>query len=53
MIAYQIEREMLRQQVSRASLAKSMGTSRAAVNRLLDPEINQSLCKHWKKRQRF
>ena len=38
MIAYQIERELLRQDVSRLQLAQAMGTSRAAINRLLDPE---------------
>lgn len=37
MIAYQLEREMLRQNYTRARLASEMGTSRAAVNRLLDP----------------
>ncbi len=42
MIAYQIQREMARQDCSRASLAKQMGTSRAAINRLLDPE-NESV----------
>ena len=42
MIAYQIEREMLRQDFSRARLAQEMETSRAAVNRLLDPH-NQSV----------
>lgn len=38
MIAYQIEREMLRQNYSRARLAEEMNTSRAAVNRLLNPD---------------
>ncbi len=42
MIAYQIERELLRQNISRARLAKEMETSRASVNRLLDPE-NESV----------
>lgn len=38
MIAHQIERELARQNISRVALAKQMNTSRAAVNRLLDPE---------------
>ena len=38
MIAYQIEREMVRQGISRARLASDMETSRAAVNRLLNPD---------------
>lgn len=42
MIAYQIERAMLKQRLSRSDLASQMETSRAAVNRLLDPE-NQSI----------
>jgi len=42
MISYQLEREMLLQNITRAGLAKEMRTSRAAVNRLLDPE-NQSV----------
>ena len=42
MIAYQVERRMLKQRITRAELAARLGTSRAAVNRLLDPE-NQSV----------
>lgn len=42
MIAYQVERQMIKQQVTRAELASKLGTSRAAVNRLLDPN-NQSV----------
>lgn len=42
MIAYQVERRMLKQRITRAELAVRLGTSRAAVNRLLDPE-NQSV----------
>ena len=38
MIAYQIEREMGRQGVSRVEMAKRMGTSRMQLNRLLDPD---------------
>jgi len=37
MIAHQIERELVRQDISRVQLARLMKTSRAAVNRLLDP----------------
>lgn len=40
MLAYQIEREMARQGVTRARMAALMGTSRAALNRLLDPTNN-------------
>ncbi len=42
MIAYQVERRMLKQRITRAELAQRLGTSRAAVNRLLDPD-NQSV----------
>ncbi len=38
MVAYQIEREMARQKVSRVEMAKRMNTSRASLNRLLDSE---------------
>jgi len=38
MLAYQIERSLAQQDIPRSKLAKLMGTSRAAVNRLLDPE---------------
>jgi antitoxin HicB len=37
MLAYQIEREMALQGVSRVKMAELMLTSRAVVNRLLDP----------------
>ncbi|MGE4350585.1 MAG: XRE family transcriptional regulator [Bdellovibrionales bacterium] len=40
MLAYQIEREMARQGLTRARMAERMGTSRAALNRLLDPQNN-------------
>lgn len=40
MLAYQIEREMARQNISRVEMAARMNTSRAALNRLLDPENN-------------
>lgn len=42
MLAYQIEREMARQNITRARMAEAMGTSRAALNRLLDPD-NESV----------
>lgn len=38
MIAYQIAREMAHQQISRVEMAARMGTSRAQLNRLLDPD---------------
>lgn len=38
MLVYQIERALAKTDVSRAQLAVLMKTSRAAVNRLLDPE---------------
>ncbi len=40
MLAYQVEREMARQGLTRARMAELMGTSRAALNRLLDPDNN-------------
>lgn len=40
MLAYQIEREMARRNISRVEMAARMKTSRAALNRLLDPENN-------------
>lgn len=36
-IAFQIEQEMVRKNLSKSSLAKRMGTSRSALDRLLDP----------------
>lgn len=36
MLAYQFERAMATQDVTRVEMAKRMGTSRAALNRLLD-----------------
>jgi antitoxin HicB len=38
MLAYQIEREMALQGINRVKMAQLMKTSRAALNRLLDPE---------------
>ena len=40
MIAYQIEREMAYQGISRVKMAELMKTSRAVINRLLDPANN-------------
>ena len=37
-IAYQIEREMAENQLSKSALARMMQTSRSALDRLLDPE---------------
>ncbi len=37
MLSYQIEREMAYQGISRVKMAKLMETSRAVINRLLDP----------------
>lgn len=40
LVVYQLERELVRQNLSRAQLAVLMNTSRAAINRLLDPTNN-------------
>jgi len=37
-LAFQIEQLMVEQRVSKAEMARRMNTSRAAVDRLLDPE---------------
>lgn len=37
MLSYQIEREMAYQGISRVKMAELMETSRAVINRLLDP----------------
>jgi antitoxin HicB len=37
-IAWQLQQEITSQQMTKTSVAKAMGTSRAAVDRLLDPE---------------
>ena len=37
-IAFQLEEEMKAKDLSKAALARRMNTSRAALNRLLDPE---------------
>ncbi len=36
-LAFQIEQEMVRRQLTKSQMALKMQTSRAAVNRLLDP----------------
>ena len=41
-LAWQIEREMERQGISKAEMARLMRTSRSALDRLLDPE-NESV----------
>lgn len=38
MVSYQIERRMAQLGISRLEMAQKMNTSRAALNRLLDPE---------------
>lgn len=40
LLAYQVEREMARQGLTRVRMAELLGTSRAALNRLLDPDNN-------------
>lgn len=37
-IAHQIEKEMAERQISKSALARTMQTSRSALDRLLDPE---------------
>jgi hypothetical protein len=37
-LAWQIERSMKEQKISKTAMAKRMKTSRAAIDRLLDPE---------------
>lgn len=37
-LAFQIEQAMQQQQLSKAELARRMGTSRSALDRLLDPD---------------
>ena len=42
MIAYQLEQEMKAQNITKTKMAEMMNTSRAVVNRLLNPD-NSSL----------
>jgi DNA-binding Xre family transcriptional regulator len=37
-LAYQVEQEMKQRNLSKTEMARRMGTSRAALNRLLDPK---------------
>ncbi|MCE7983973.1 MAG: Fis family transcriptional regulator [Caldilinea sp. CFX5] len=39
-LAYQIQQAMQQRQLSKTAMAHRMGTSRASLNRLLDPENN-------------
>ena len=39
-IAFQLEKELKKQKLTKTQLAKRMHTSRAAVNRILDPRKN-------------
>lgn len=38
-LAYQISQEMKQQALSKAAMARRMGTSRSSLDRLLDPEV--------------
>ena len=40
-LAWQIEREMKRQGITKVEMARRMGTSRAHLDRLLDPKNNK------------
>lgn len=42
-IAFQLEKELKKQKLTKSQFAKKMKTSRAAVNRLLDPKKTCSL----------
>jgi antitoxin HicB len=42
-IAFQLERELKKQKLTKTQFAKRMHTSRAAVNRILDPKKTCSL----------
>jgi len=44
-IAYQLEEEMMAQNITKTKMAELMNTSRAVVNRLLNPD-NSSLTLH-------
>jgi antitoxin HicB len=39
-IAHQLQQELASKQITKTAMAKAMGTSRAAVDRLLDPDNN-------------
>jgi predicted XRE-type DNA-binding protein len=38
-LAYQVEKAMKQQQLSKSEMARRMNTSRSALDRLLDPEV--------------
>lgn len=42
-LSFQLEKELKKQKLTKTELAKRMHTSRAAVNRILDPEKTCSL----------
>jgi antitoxin HicB len=42
-LSFQLEKELKKQKLTKTQLAKRMHTSRAAVNRILDPERTCSL----------
>lgn len=42
-IAFQVEKELKKQKLTKSAFAKKMNTSRAAVDRLLDPKKSCSL----------
>lgn len=42
-IAFQVEQELKKQKLTKSAFAKKMNTSRAAVDRLLDPKKSCSL----------
>jgi predicted XRE-type DNA-binding protein len=44
-LAYQIEQQMKEKKINKSQMAEKMETSRAAINRLLDPD-NESVTLH-------
>lgn len=42
-LSYQVEKELKKQKLTKSAFAKKMNTSRAAVDRLLDPKKSCSL----------
>ena len=53
LVAEQIARAMQEQGLTRTAMAARMRTSRAALNRLLDPRMPRSPCRRCKKRRRL
>ncbi|MDR3161181.1 MAG: helix-turn-helix domain-containing protein [Spirochaetaceae bacterium] len=43
LIAIQLQQELEAQNLSKSQMARKMGTSRAAINNILDPSYNTSL----------